>query len=436
MKLFRDMPPPDPDLGFAGNIDWAAQRDPVGHRVHLVIAMIGLALIPLSSSLATIGSTPLFVYAAMRAPTIHRCWRGILAVPSILLLVLLFAWLAISITWSADPDQGVRLMRGSRYLLLVPALLPLMRHAPLLLGSMCAGVFLQNTVQFVMYFSRTDYFGGGLDGHPGAASLWFILATGILLTIPDPGRRPRTLQRAGSIIPVLGVIVAAARSTLLGMAGALVALVGWALLRRPSGWKTIASFGSIGLLLLVLSTTVPGSMMSERMSSAWNDAGANIPVATDQAESAPSVEGTRLEWWRIGVASWKKAPLIGQGIASAEREIASDPRIVEITRDERAGYYLRNDYHSLFVTILADGGLVGAALLLGWLATLGLQIRKTGVIAPALYAGLIGYLGYSCFNTTLFSGRVLAVAIVIMAFSTHVLPESRTLREATRDPEE
>ena len=70
MALFQPIDPLRPNAPFLACIDWAARRDPLGHKVHLTIAIIALAMIPLSSSIATIGSSILFVYAALRAPTI------------------------------------------------------------------------------------------------------------------------------------------------------------------------------------------------------------------------------------------------------------------------------------------------------------------------------------------------------------------------------
>ena len=168
MALFRSLPPPASDATFIDHVDWAARRDPIGHQVQLWIAMACLAMIPLSSSLASIGSTILFVYAALRTPTIHATWRPLGRNACALLVIGLYLWLSLTLLWSSDPGHGTRLLRGSRYLLLIPALLPLLRHSNLLLGALCVGVLFQNIIQWF----ETDGT-GGLSEHAGYAALWF-----------------------------------------------------------------------------------------------------------------------------------------------------------------------------------------------------------------------------------------------------------------------
>jgi hypothetical protein len=50
----------------------------------------------------------------------------------------------------------------------------------------------------------------------------------------------------------------------------------------------------------------------------------------------------------------------------------------------------------------------------------------------ALYMGFIGYLIFSVFNTTIFSGRVACLPLVIMALSTHVLPRPKSVADTIK----
>jgi len=435
MGLFRDIAPPSSGAGFGERVDWAAARDPLGHRTHLVLAFIAMVMMPLSSSAATIGSTVLFIYAAIRSPTIHRCWKGLFGIPSVLLLLGFVGWSALTALWSTDPGHAMEMLRRTRYILLLPALLPLMRHAPLLLAAVCFGVLLQNLIQFGYYLSIPGYFGGGLDQHPGATSVWFIFVAVLLLGPYDLRCLPPTPRRILFLAPVLGVVVSSARSVLLGMSATLAVLTGWLLLRRPAGWRMMTFMAGTGLAILCISSFLPGGAMANRMAAAWNESVEGATASATNDEAPASVEGTRLLWWRIGLETGQDHPLFGNGLGSAGEKISTDPRIGEIVRDGRADYYLRDDYHSLYVTTLSDLGLVGMGLLAGWLIAAGLEIRKMGALAPALYAGLIGFAIYGLFNTAFFTGRVLALPILVMSLSAHALPARSNQEDVTAVPD-
>ena len=430
MALFREIARPPANAGFESHLDWAARRDPIGHRIHLALALFALALIPLSSTAASIGSTPLFVYTLLRAPTIHRCWSGLLRNPCFLCLFTLYAWLALTLSWSPDPDQGLRLLRGSRYLLIVPALLPLMRHTGLLVAAICSGVLVQNIAQFSKWMIIQDYFGGGLEHHPGFAGLWFILAIGILLTYPSPGKTPRITQRVSAILPAMGITLTGARSILLGAGTSLMLFLGVALVFRRSGWKITAAACILILGLLCAPLIMPHTPMAQRVAGAVEGFQSNSQM---DDLNAPGREQVRYVWWEIGMTHWRDAWLMGDGLGSAERSINESPRVLEATRGGTENtYLLRDDYHSLFVTVAAESGAIGLMLVTAWLVLLGAQIRRAGTLNMALYMGFIGYLIFSVFNTTIFSGRVACLPLVIMALSTHVLPRPKSVADTIK----
>jgi O-antigen ligase len=434
MALMRKLDPPADSASFIECIDWAARRDPIGHRVHFAFAIAALALIPLSSSLATIGSTVLLAYAALRFPTLRHTWRGLPRNPCLLFVVALFAWLCITLLWSPDSEHGLRLLRGSRYILLVPALVPLMRHARLLLFAICAGVFLQNAVQFLQYASTGEPPLGGLDGHPGNTGLWFTLAIGILLTLPGPNTARTNMRRVSAIVPSLGILVTAARSVMLGaVAGILVVFVHAA--RRPfQGRRQVYIGGVILFVVLAIPSLDSNSAIGSRIRAAWT---AMTTTVEEGAANPRTVEQdqTRTIWWRIGMDTWKEHPVAGAGLGSAGRDIRKDPHVQEISSGGTKNLtLLRDDYHSLFVSVAAQGGTIGLALLAAWLILIGRQVLGSGSLTSALLMGFIAYLVFSFFNTTIFTGRVLAFAAVLMAFSTYRLPEQVSLRTATAPP--
>ena len=427
MALFRPIPPPDRNAPFTEQVDWSARRDPVGHRVHLSIAMLALALIPLSSTLATIGSTLLSGYAALRAPSIHRCWRPLGRNTSLLMLLALLAWLAIGLTWSTDPAHGTRLLRGSRYLLLIPALLPLVRHANLLLYGVCAGVLIQNIAQWL----ATDGT-GGLSEHAGYAALWFTLGISALVLVPsrDNTEGIGIFRKFLAVIPTIGIVHSAARSALLGCTGALLTGMALAWVRGRRDRASVVIAGCLLIALSIILSFNPSTSINQRMLE-----GLDAARDTQNMDVVTHRDQVRTLWWRIGLDALKEHPIAGEGLGSTAGTIENDEEVVQITEGGRInGYVLRDDYHSLFVTVGAAGGLVGLALLFGWLITLVIQILRSGALDAILLASLASFLVFSMLNTTLFSGRLIAFAAILMALSTCPLPRQLTVRDATRAP--
>ena len=407
MKLFQDIPPLGPEADFTAKLDWAARRDPVGHKVHLVLAVLALAMLPLSSSAATIGSTLLIGYALLRSPTIFHCWGGLHRNKSLICLILLLLWLLASTLWSADPEHGLRLLRGSRYILLIPALLPLLRHASILMYATCAGVLIQNAVQLYKVGTIPGYFGGGLDSHPGFAGLWFILcaalfATGAGLHETNGGFTKRRGWILGilSVVTMLGTTITEARSILLGMGIGLGTLCAWSLLKRPRNWKGTTARSIVMLVILVGTSPLGPFQFGAREAELQTSLLSNSADQSDADETARNMNNVRFVWWDIGLDRLRSNWLAGDGLGSAESAIKSHPTIDELTEGRTKNlFHLRDDYHSLFVTIAADSGIIGLALLLAWLFTLARQIPNGMAYAPVLAIAFIGYLTFSAFNT-------------------------------------
>ena len=426
MKIFRDIADPPAEATFGERIDWAAARDPLGHRVHLTLAVLALCLIPLSSSLATIGSTILFIYAALRAPTIHRTWRPLRGNTALLAVICLYGWLAVTLAWSEDPEHGVRLLRGSRYLLLVPALLPLLRHAHVLLWAICAGVLLQNVVQ---WFESEGT--GGLSEHAGYTALWFTLATGCLILAPSGAARSRKelLRRSVAVVPMIGIALSTARSALLGGVLGLMAGAGLAWLQGRTDRRAVLAFSLVTCTLGIGLTLSPATEINQRMQEAVDatDAAGGLDVTTHKDQ-------VRTLWWRIGIEALSEHPIAGEGLGSTETTIGSDPQVLRITEGGTVNTWaMRDDYHSLFVSVGAAGGTIGLLLLLVWLAALLRQILRSGPLDAVLLCGFTAFMVFSLLNTTLWSGRLVAFAAILTAFSVVRLPEQRTVREATAE---
>lgn len=427
MALFQPIDPLRPNAPFLACIDWAARRDPLGHKVHLTIAIIALAMIPLSSSIATIGSSILFVYAALRAPTIWPTWKPLGTNKCVILYLSLLGWLAISLLWSEDPAHGVRLLRGSRYLLLIPALLPLLRHTHLLLAGICGGVLFQNIMQLVGTDPR-----GGLSEHPGHTALWFTLALSILVLLPSASNQSRNgiVRRVLAVIPMLGIVSSAARATLAGSVLGVGCGMLLALIKRGPDRLAVLVSGSIVLALGLVLSFSPGTLMQSSMQTAID-----AVAESDSGDVINHRDNVRPLWWRIGFDDFKTHPITGVGIGSAESSISNDPEVLEITENgTEHSYVFRDDFHSLFVTVAAESGAIGLILLLIWITLLARQILCCGTLDRVLLAALVSFLVYSTLNTSIFTGRLVAFAAILMTFSIVQLPEQVSIRDATSEP--
>ncbi len=412
MALFRDIPAPGPDEPTSVYIDWASRRDPTGHRVHLALGMLALFLIPLASTPATIGSTLLFGYTLLRAPTLWRTWQAFPRTPALIAVFALFVWLACSTSWSPDPEKGIRLLRGSRYLLLIPALVPLLAHRRLLLQALVAGIVLQCAAQFSGSWLGFDMNFGGFSEHGGHTGLWYSLPLGFLLF--DPKSIP-----AGTVIRyvlfaaiALGLVATQARSALAGAAGGLViALVFERIfqIRRVAWGHSVAILICLIGLLGIVSITPVG----DRVTNAWD------AMTTPYEGGRFNIDKTRPLWWRLGIENWYEQPVLGAGLGSAESIIGSDnPEIrAIIAENPQNTSAARDDFHSTFVTVLVESGLIGFLILVGWMTLLLGSILRNREMRLILLVGFIAWLGYSVFNTNLFSGRLVAFSCTLLALS-------------------
>lgn len=107
----------------------------------------------------------------------------------------------------------------------------------------------------------------------------------------------------------------------------------------------------------------------------------------------------RVEFWASGIAAFQESPIIGEGFAS--------DTVVESSRDRSS------PYHNDFVMFLAEGGIIGAGLLVVWIVLLlsSLTRRYFGFVeadaperatlARLLLVGLNGFIVAMVFNPVL-----------------------------------
>ena len=426
MGLFKDIDRPATSASVAEWIVYASRKDPIGHRIHLLLSMITMASILLSSSFASITSTLLIGYSIVRCNTLWGIWRKLPMTPVILSALALYAWLAISISWSTEPWHGARLLRGSRYLLLIMALLPMMCHARILLWSIVAGSLIQFSAQaFDMAYQSVDS-SGGLSKHPGFTALWFSLSLATLLYL-RPGSNSAynyTGRSVAAVLVVAGLVISVARSAILATSLGLIA--GWGVQAIRSKNQRQLLRGAIPVLC-ILAACIGFTMQSrayERVMSGF------AQVTSPYEDGNFHMDKARFIYWKAGLEQWTNDPITGRGLGSAATVIAKNEEARNIVeRDSRNKKLLRDDYHSLYVTVLADAGVVGALLLVTWLGLLLQRILSCVELTPILLVGFVTFVVYSFFNTTIFTGRLVAFSTILMAFSLIDLPQQVSIRD-------
>ena len=386
-------------------IVWSSQRDALGHKVQLALGIIALVMIPLSSTLATIGSTLFIGYALLRCHVLYPIWKELLFNPCVLALLALYAWLALSVTWSLDPDHGVRLLRGSRYLLMIPALAPLLLDVKRVLLGPCIALLIVLPIQaYGLIIGDPGFAQGALSEHPGFMGIWMCVTCASL----SLGMRSNPLGSWGHRLAPVGMItiaLSAARSVLLASGTSL--FTGLTVMFWHKDFGRFRSTLAVIATLAIAAGIVFGfrSEMSRRISG-YNQM---ENTAASTVDDFP-IDGARPLWWRIGIEGFLAKPMTGFGVGSAEELITGDDEVVRITDSGRKNSYVnRDDFHSSYITAAAESGGIGSLLFLAWVGCLARSCMRKKTISPVLTACLTALLVFGVFNTMFFSGRLVAL---------------------------
>ena len=190
------------------------------------------------------------------------------------------------------------------------------------------------------------------------------------------------------VMALIATIFAEVRSALL----AYFALgLAFALFNRKNT-KTIIILLGIFLLLITL------SLLTGRLQQGFQD------LLKYQAGNANTSWGLRIEMWKMALRGFESSPLIGWGgdpaVAMSQAGIIFPVKGWTVTR-----------FHSDFFQLLSSGGLV---LVLGWLTTVLLLIRKS--LGDFMKLGvLVSLLAIGCVDTYWYSNSVFFMFCVLWA---------------------
>lgn len=303
--------------------------------------------------------------------------------------------------------HGVTAAKFAEYALLAPAVPLLLRSVGDVLAPLwaLAGWSACATAVGIAQFFGVDIFLAGTVGRRQASFLssadfaalsGAALLVGIVALAAPRLRLGRALAATALVSGVLGMIVAGAIASVLGLATALAALVAVLLARHELAPRRLAAVAALGAVVLAGAVAIRGSDL---------DAFARFLGATPGAQKAPAkiqtyAHRTLLVW--LGYEIWKDNPLLGVGWEGSSEPANFEPHLAAAHRrfpDESplafpsAAPDRRYGVQNVWIQALADLGVVGFAL---WTAVFAaaawLAVRTRASIAGLVALGWIGLL--------------------------------------------
>ena len=400
-------------------------------RVHLYAAMLGIFLQPLSTATGNIG----FVIAAVGSiPALlgnphafGKCWDS-------RWFRWLIAWLAfsfLSLLWSSDPRFGVDQYRACRVLLWIPVLLPLRQHWMWLVTTLLTGTAVIQCIQALqmspLQWPPSPKFGlGTAFTTPTQTGLWNAVALCFLLLFAVMGGWLQTVMFLPlSVLAATGLVWCATRASVIGVAVELVAATAILALTSKGWLKRALVRCVVGLVILGGVWLVAGSRLQERFERAVQQTKQTI----DSGGSTTAED--RLAMWRMTLEGWQQHPIFGVGIGGIQKSISAHSTAVW------NGIPLKDVtmIHSTYLQVLAETGLVGAALFAGFVLLFfrdGLRrVREEPIRIAALGACIVWFVA-AAFDGFQQSGGFLTIGSICMALATMplVAPQETALSAA------
>ncbi len=403
MPLFRSdltRPPgwPPPKFG-SSQIDtalqYARQRDPLGHTIHTTFAVLFFITLPFSTFTNAIATILLYSYAILRLHATWPAYSTLLRRPTLWIVLAFASWTAISLTWSPDPSQGASELWSWRMMALPLALWPVLHNLPLLIGSLLLGIFIQNCCQFLQFFdllplSRHHQDSPNLHRYGGfmyfiQTGAWSAVALAFhTVAILFNRDKQFWISLLGLIAATIGLIASGSRgawiATLIIPLGVILITIQHPTTRRPA---------LILATLALIATAISWPYLQKPVISRIEIATTEAQQALDEQNYESSV-GLRIGLWRWAWQMYKNDPLQGTGAGGYLPTLDTLPLFTK-TKERvnqnptRINWHRRNHAHSSPFHILATLGTPGIALFLTLLLLLtnhSLKLSRQSNIQP------------------------------------------------------
>lgn len=373
-----------PTLRLENAFAHARRRDPRGDAVHLALAMLFLATLPLGTAPNAILYAVLAMYAILRAWATAPAYESLFQNRVVLgLLVAWLAWTTLSTVWSEDRVQGRDELAVFR--LHIPLLLmiwPVIDRAAWLVRTLGLGVILIAGVQLAQRLApgfvpeALWWHGEAIPGrypgmlHPASTAIVAMtagaLAVGEALGGVGRWRTFAWLTLAASIASVFltgsrGPWIATAVALPLGMLFAA---------SRMGAWRTNPR--ALALSVVVIASVASALVWTGRdqVAMRWDSARDGFAAALERGDYSSDV-AQRLRQFEIALALARENPIAGVG-AGAYRHEAREYLFAGTTPSSGAGTAEMNKpttlpkgsgllehAHSAFLHVLATTGVTG-----------------------------------------------------------------------------
>ena len=398
------------------------------NKTLLYLACSHIGLIPNNSVLASISFVALCICWLFRFRANWENIKPLHKVPLLLSLYLFVAYECTSLFWSNEFTIGIENVISMRHCFLPVLLWPVMNQWKKIVWSIVFGVLFLNlsqsveTVEWILKgkpiqsMRTSGYFGG----HPPTAGLWSAISSIciVYLFINAKGRIRYFLVTAFAL-SLLGVILSSGRANLVGLSLATGVAIVIFFCKGVNFKKLFCYAASIALtFLLILQIPYVGTFFNYRI----NQVKANYEDFVEKGDPTSSV-GVRLVWWESSIRAFNAQPLFGIGQGSMPVWLSKDDALKKYRRINQKWY--RNvksasHIHNTYLSILAEGGLVGILLLL---STISLLIKSVipknfdssqSILIASIF---ILWLTAGIFDSFLYHSQTFSVFAILITFA-------------------
>ena len=343
------------------------------------------AAIPVSTS-ATGVLTALAVLLGLFSGIYARHWRAILAHPIVPPALALFVWLALSLTYTQVPlDEGLRLLKKYRELLLIPLLLPLFvdpRVRRLGLYAFLAAMLVTLAASYAdALWQILD--SGGIESDPEVFKKRIAQST--LLVFAGYWVAQRLLRdsaRGGVWASLLGLVTVNLFVMVGGRTGQVLFLaLAVLLLFQRFRWKGLA-IGVVGSVVLLASVYLTSAVFRDRVDESLNG------LEDYQAADFTTSTALRMSYYPNSLALIAERPLLGHGLGS----------FTEVYAGQVAGtaFPPTSNPHNEFLLLGVQAGLIGSGLFAALLLLQLRQVRRLPIVERPLAQALVVVMGVGC----------------------------------------
>ena len=341
---------------------WAAAADPLGERLHVIIASVYLFMLPISTAPRDIASVVLLVMTILRLPKIASSYRSWFIQPIWWAMLAYMAWMSVALFWTPDVESGLVDLKKHRMLLTPIQLWPVLANARVLIGAFLAGIAFVDVMQILQWLQWPNGSWGPAVSRHGAFNNAIVtglfnalaLCFWVRLLVFSPKRFP-WLPAAGLALAIFGLGLSASRGPIMAaMVGVLLALaVPFVTQSRLRG--RIFCIVALGAVLMVPAVMAKWDVLSRQFGV--------IVVEYRQADARPQTSlGMRWQMAKYGMDVFREHPILGGGTGGVGATLPPGQELPGVPSGSRV------TLHNTYILALATLGIPGLVLLIGLMA--------------------------------------------------------------------